>query len=65
MVSKVANGTARVNMIKDFKVLLASKGVMLWQYLQCCTMWPLSIPANVSEKRNYGCDNATVTRALA
>jgi hypothetical protein len=27
MVPKVAHGTERVNMIKDFKVLLASKGL--------------------------------------
>jgi hypothetical protein len=29
MVSKVAHGTERVNRIKDFKVLLASKGLKL------------------------------------
>jgi hypothetical protein len=32
MVPKVAHGTERVNMIKDFKVLLASKGLNYWYF---------------------------------
>jgi hypothetical protein len=31
MVPKVAHGTERVNMIKDFKVILDSKGIMCAQ----------------------------------